>query len=81
MPQILDFVVAHPDRAERIAKHLYFTACRAPSKVPKDLHFMFRFDDEFELAHAGIYGDRQNIYRGLIHELEKFTLAASRSTP
>jgi hypothetical protein len=76
MPQIRDFVVAHPDQAESIANHLFFTACRAPDRVPKDLHFMFRFDDAFSLAHDGIYGEPQTIYRDFIHELEKFTLVA-----
>ena len=76
MPQIHDFVVAHPDRAESIANHLYFTACFASGRVPKDLHFMFGFDDAFSLAHDGIYGDPQTIYRDFIHELEKFALVA-----
>ena len=76
MPQIRDFVGAYPDRAESIANHLHFTASFASGRVPKDLHFMFLFDDAFSLAHDGIYGEPQTIYHDFIHELEKFKLAA-----
>ena len=76
IPQIRDFVVAHPDGAESIANHLFHTACHAPDRVPKDLHFMFRFDDAFSLARDGVYGEPQAVYRDFICELEKFTLVA-----
>lgn len=77
IPQIRDYVVAHPERAECIANHLFFTACFAYNKVPKDLKFMFRFDDAFSLAQDGVYGTPQDVYRDFVQELGKIDFAAA----
>jgi hypothetical protein len=77
IPQIRDFIVAHPDRADAIANHLFLTACSfGVGDVPDDLHFLYRFDDAFSLAHEGTYGDLETVYREFIRELEKFTQVA-----
>ena len=75
--EIRDFIVAHPDRADAIANHLFLTACSfGVSDVPDDLRFVYRFDDAFSLAHEGTYGEPETVYREFIHELEKFTPVA-----
>ena len=79
IPQIRDFIVVHPDRAESVANHLFRTACHAASQLPEDLNFMFQYDDAFSLARDGIYGDSQTIYRDFIQELEEFTPVGSAS--
>jgi hypothetical protein len=74
IPPIRDFIVAHPDRADAIANHLFLTACSfGAGDVPDDLRFLYRFDDAFSLAHEGTYGEAETVYREFIHELEKFT--------
>lgn len=70
--QIREFIIEHPDQAENIANHLFLTACFVHNKVPKDLQFMFRFDDAFSLAQDGIYGEPQTVYRDFVQELGKF---------
>ena len=72
MPQLRDFVVEHPERAEVIANHLFRTACRAGSELPKDLQLMYIFDDAFELAREGIWGEPQSVYRDFVLALDKF---------
>src|SRR5262245_28053964 len=48
IPQIRDFIVAYPDRADALANHLFLTACSfGISDVPDDLRFVYRFDDAF----------------------------------
>jgi hypothetical protein len=76
MPQIRNFVVARPEQASSIAHHLFFTAVLNPDNVPKDLSFMFRYDDEFWLAEGGIHRDPETVHRNFIHELSKFAPAA-----
>ncbi len=72
IPQIQDFLVAHPDRAESIANH-FSRAAYYFGNVPKDLNFMFRFDDVFSLAREGIYGKPKTAYSDFMRELEKVT--------
>jgi hypothetical protein len=77
LPQLRDFVAAHPDRAESIANHLFLTVVRFPvAELPDDLHFIYRFDDAFSLAREGTYGDTETVYREFIHEMERFTPVA-----
>jgi hypothetical protein len=71
-PQIRQFIISHPDQAERIANQLFRTACFSPQPIPKDLNFMFSYDDKFSLARDGIFGDLQAVYSSFIAELEKF---------
>ena len=71
MPQLRDFVVSHPERAESIAYHLFLTACGfGVADVPGDLHFIYRIDDAFSLARDGSYGDTESVYREFVHEME-----------
>ena len=72
IPRIRDYVVEHPDGAETTANHLFLTACFAHNKFPKDLQFLFRFDDAFSLAQDGVYGTPQDVYRDFVQELGKF---------
>jgi hypothetical protein len=72
IPQIRDFIAAHPNRAEDIANHFYRTACSRMADIPKELNFFFRFDDAFSLANQGILGERRDIYRDFINELTEF---------
>jgi hypothetical protein len=77
IPQLRDFVVSHPDRAESIANHLFLTVCRFPGpELPDDLHFIYRFDDAFSLAREATYGDTETVYREFVHEMERFTPVA-----
>jgi hypothetical protein len=77
IPQLRDFVTLHPDRAERIANHLYLTACSfAIGDVPEDLDFIYRFDDAFSLAGEGTYGETETVYREFVCEMGRFTDAA-----
>jgi hypothetical protein len=75
--RVRDYVASHPERAEAIANHLFLAACGfSVSDVPDDLHFAYRFDDAFSLAREGTCGEPQTVYRGFIHELDKFTQVA-----
>jgi hypothetical protein len=77
LPQIRDFIVTHPDRADAIANDLFLTACSFGfSDVPDDLRFIYRIDDAFSMARDGTYGDRNTAYRDFIDALEKFTPGA-----
>ena len=74
LPHIREFILAYPDRAAAIANDLFLTVCSfGISEVPDDLHFVYRFDDAFSLAHEGTYGEPETVYREFVHELEKFT--------
>jgi hypothetical protein len=73
LPLIREFLVSHPERAECVANHLFLACCRfSYSDVPEDLHFVYQFDDAFESASDGIFGNRRKVYRAFIDELGKF---------
>jgi|GEM_PF-4255221 len=78
MPQLREFVVEHPDRAEVIANHLFQTACRAGSELPKDLQLMYIFEGAFELAREGIWGEPLSVYRDFVLALDKFRSSLSQ---
>jgi len=71
-PQIRQFIITHPDQAVRIANQLFTTTCFSPQPVPKDLKFMFLYDDAFSLARDGVYGESKAVYSSFIAELERF---------
>lgn len=71
LPQIRDYVSTHRECAESIANHFFLTACSDVSNVPKDLNFIYGFDDAFFLANHGTFGDFETIYREFIGELDK----------
>jgi hypothetical protein len=74
LPSIREYLVLHPERAESVAHRLYHACCWfSYSDVPEDLHFVYQFDDAFELASDGIFGNRRRVYRAFIDELGKFT--------
>ena len=46
MPEIRDFIIAHPDRARDLANQLFLTTgSREHSLVPDNFLFIDRFDD------------------------------------
>ena len=72
-----EHVSTHPNDAGRVAGELYRRAAfTAPSSIPPDLRFLYRYGDAFDLAHQGVYGDMSAVRKEFICELEKFTSAA-----
>jgi hypothetical protein len=72
-PRLHEFILSQPEKAEIVANHLFNTGCEyLSSNVPKDLNFIYRFDDAFSLAYAGIVGEPKAVYAEFIFELEKF---------
>lgn len=69
--RIRDYLVAHPEAAERIAGHLY-TAATTYEPVPADLGFLYRFEDAFYLANEGTCGDRDTVFEEFLSELGRF---------
>ena len=53
---------------------MFLTVCSFDvGDVPKDLHFVYRFDDAFSLAREGTYGNTQAVYQEFVREMERFT--------
>jgi hypothetical protein len=55
LPEILDFISAHPDRAPLAAKAFYHIAVEQKYVVPDSLRFFLRSEDDFDLADSGVY--------------------------
>jgi hypothetical protein len=72
MPALHDFVVAHPEEAERIASSLYIIAAGELDRIPKEFSFIYRFDDAFYLAREGTYGRLEDVHAEFIAELARF---------
>jgi hypothetical protein len=67
-----DFVVAHPEEAERIAQALYSVASWYPKGMPDEFSFIFHFDDAFYLAKEGIYGGTDAVYADFVAHLKRY---------
>lgn len=73
MPELRNFLASHPERAEAIANHLLKTAYEFGfNDVPKEFHFIYRFDDAFSAARERGHGELKKVTREFTHELEKF---------
>jgi hypothetical protein len=68
-----DHISSNPSRAEYFANELYRTAISFDSgEVPKDLSFVYRFDDAFSIAREGTYGRPEDVFREFLAELARF---------
>ncbi len=68
-----DHIASNPARAEYFANELYRAAIWFESgDVPKDLSFVYGFDDAFSLAREGAYGQPEDVLREFLTELERF---------
>jgi hypothetical protein len=77
LPLIREFLILHPDRAEGIANHLFRACCQfGYEELPKDLRFVYHFDDAFSLAREGTYSNTRTVYREFVDELGKHTQVA-----
>jgi hypothetical protein len=75
VPALRNFIAQDPERAERIAGHLLVTVYSFDVKdVPKDFHFIYRFDDAFSLAREDIYGDLKAVCREFADQMDGLTV-------
>lgn len=69
LPRFHEFLQIHPEKCEGVANHFFKLACKF--KAPRDLNFLYGFDDEFGLARDGIFGKLEDVRENFLRELIK----------
>ncbi|EIQ02013.1 hypothetical protein OpiT1DRAFT_00591 [Opitutaceae bacterium TAV1] len=72
LDDVHDFVVAHPEQAERVAQALDSMASWYSEEMPEEFSFISRFCDAFYLARDGIYGGTDAVLADFISHLSRY---------
>lgn len=79
LDSVYDYVVLHPEEAERVAQALYSVASWYPKGMPNEFSFIFHFDDAFYLAKEGIYGGTDVVFADFVAHLKRYQKRPTQS--
>jgi len=70
--EVHDYLVAHPEEAERIAQALESSISGNLRRIPDDCNWFAGVEDAFVCAKLGIYGDLESARDDFIRKLGRF---------